>query len=653
MVPGFKSPHVPDRPAMLDTPRIPFVAAFNAKVMPYGEIARTFVPSSKFAELAGHWNAVLVGPRGSGKTTLFKMLSVQGLAAWSGPEAKAFRDTIDYSGIYVPSDIAWSEMVNSLGEGLIKRRWFELMAEAAFVTNVLLATVGTMSARIARREAGKELAYRGVVLAGEAQVELVRSLCAQWRLQPRALSLHAVADALGLRLLDIKRNADLLSQEHEISLDRLEERMPYLGLPLVESVAQAVSSFDRIASVDGLWAILLDEFEVAPRNLQSAVLNSLRATGHQNLLLKVALAPCGPHTLIEMQTGSQPTQNNDFRPVELWYPNKGDADAFCEKVFRSRAPELPWIAGMSPEEVFGISALPIEDDGEAEAAGSVAYGKGPGWEAAFTRLAQRDVDFAHFLANREIDPAELDPSRNSPTGSTTRRVAPVVAFRDAYRGTESGKKRGRRPYLAPYSGWQAIAAMSEGNPRWLIAMLIGILSNVKERRKLPLATRLQTDQVLAVAYGFAETLRTVATNQLRDMKTNVPVFDTLEAIGQYFHDRLVKDPFVEDPPMSFDVEDSISEDVENCLRLAMNHGAIVCYEHGDTISGYGSLKGKRFRLSHLLAPVFKIPLRKSKSAKLGVILARPASGRPVAVRFAPPPVAAAAPEQPEQGSFEW
>lgn len=550
-------------------------------------------------------------------------------------------------------------MVNSLGEGRLPQRWFELMAEAAFVTNVLIATVATMAARIARGASQSEggARYRSVELPSGAQAELVQTLSEQWKLKPSALSLHAVANSLGQRLLDLKRNADLLSHESTFTLEGLEARMPYLGLPMVESVAQAVASFDRLTGEQGLWAILLDEFEVAPANLQSLVLNSLRATGQQALLIKVALAPCGPHTLIQMQTGSPPSANNDYRQVELWYPNKGDAHDFCAKVFRSRAPELAWMSGKAPEEVFGTSALPIEDESENAAYDGAAYGRGPGWEAAFSRLAEKDDDFAAFLEHRKIDPSKLDPSRNSPTGSTTRRIAPVVAFRDAYRAAEGGKSRGRKPYLAAYSGWQAIAAMSEGNPRWLIAMLIGILSNVKERTKPPLSSKLQTDQVLAVAHGFAETLRTVATNQLRDMKTSTPVFDTLESIGKYFHDRLVKESFVEDPPMSFEVDAGVSTDMENCLRLALNHGAIVCYEHSDTVGGYGSLLNKRFRLSYLLAPVFKVPLRKSKSVKLSVILERGVSTDVPTERRATPELPSirlpARANSPEQGSFEW
>lgn len=66
-----------------------FLDPFNAKAMTFREVASTFVSSTKFAELAGRWNALLVGPRGSGKTTLMKMLSVEALRAWEGMRSSA------------------------------------------------------------------------------------------------------------------------------------------------------------------------------------------------------------------------------------------------------------------------------------------------------------------------------------------------------------------------------------------------------------------------------------------------------------------------------------------------------------------------------------------------------------------------------------
>jgi hypothetical protein len=144
------------------------------------------------------------------------------------------------------------------------------------------------------------------------------------------------------------------------------------------------------------------------------------------------------------------------------------------------------------------------------------------------------------------------------------------------------------------------------------------------------------------------------------MKTATPVFDTLQSIGRYFHERLVTDAFVEDPPMSFEIDNDVSVDMENCLRLALNHGAIVCYERADAVGGYMSLKGKRFRLSHLLAPVFKLPLRKSKAARLSVIMERQQAAAEIGVesdrrrdqartQTVPPPPKAT----PSQGVLEW
>lgn len=144
-------------------------------------------------------------------------------------------------------------------------------------------------------------------------------------------------------------------------------------------------------------------------------------------------------------------------------------------------------------------------------------------------------------------------------------------------------------------------------------------------------------------------MRAAATGQLRGLDTTVPVYETLEKIGQYFHNRLVLDKFVEDPPMSFVVEDDTSQDIENALRIAVNHGALVCYESPDSLGGYSSLKGKRFRLAYLLAPEFKLPLRKSKAVSLATALEE----RPVqhdAVRQVSP--LPATPE-PQQGLLSW
>jgi hypothetical protein len=436
-----------------------------------------------------------------------------------------------------------------------------------------------------------------------------------------------------------------------INVDELTTRMPYLGLPIVDSVTEAIKRFDdAIGESDGLWALLLDEFEVAPEILQREMLTRLRATTSQKLIFKIALAPCGPHTLIDINEATKPTRENDYVQVDLWYADKGNAENFCEQIFNARQAKSKWHnlpANQSAVQVFGESGYAIVDE-TGDSPSKVSYGRGAAWTREFSQLVQKDPTFAEFLKNREIDPEKLDPSSQSQSGSTIRKIAPLVAFRNAYKGIGEGKKRGRKPFKSAYSGWAAICAMSEGNPRWLIGMINGIVAKQTATSNLPLPVVVQQNQLMSMSHAFAEILKTVATSQLRALQTNVAVFDTLEKIGEYFHNRLVLDKFVEDPPLSFWVDNDVSEEVEKALRIAINHGALVCYESTDGLGGYKTLRGKRFRLAYLLAPVFKLPLRKSKVVNLSSALAIERNLVPENVTIEKPQI-----KQLEQGLLQW
>lgn len=608
---------------------VTFLDPFNAKAMTYRQVAKSFVQSSKFHELAGKWNALLIGPRGSGKTTLMKMLSLEALRAWDVEEASSYRAGIQYTGIYVPSDIAWGEMVKGLGNANLDEASTILISSAAFVTNVLQSTVMAMQSRlVVSSDTPNVNNYRMATCTSEQLEEFVRSLAELWKLSPKSLSLRGLANALGHRLLDIKRQSNLLAvtPANEISIKAITSSMPYLGLPMVEAVTSALTLFDEIiGESDGVWALLLDEFEVAPEHLQKEVLTSLRASS-QKLIFKVALAPCGPHTLLDIGDATKPTRGNDYKQIELWYANKDDAEEFCDQLFESRIEKwnnLP--LNTSAIDVFGQSGYAIVDE-TGEVSSKSAYGRGDLWSREFSELAIKDHTFLEFLNRKGIDPQHLDPSPESQNGNTIRKIAPIVAFRNAYKGKVEGKKRGRKPFTSTYGGWPAICAMSEGNPRWLIGMITGITANLPSKPTFPIAVSVQQYQVVSMSHAFAEILQTVATSQLRGLNTQVPVFETLEKIGKYFHNRLVLEKFSEDPSMSFTVDNSVPEDVENSLRIAINHGALVCYESADSLGGYASLRGKRLRLAYFLAPEFKLPLRKSKPVNLSTILTEQSLG---------------------------
>lgn len=599
-----------------------FLEPFNAKAMSFAEVARTFVPSTKFTLLAGAWNSVLVGPRGGGKTTLFKMLSAEGQSAWAGPAAQQYKKTVGYTGIYVPSDIAWGTMLESLVKAGQDEEVGILFSEAAFVTHVLLAVAAGMDRHATLNPVQRPEAPTEEATTAPTQEELERliaTIATLWRLKPVSMSPASLVDVLRERLLDIKRDARLRAKL-KISSTPTEK---YLGMDMLESASQALQAFDRAYNrPDHRWCLLLDEFEVAPMHLQKTVLAAMRASGAQKLLLKVALAPCGPDLLYDQQTNAPPSQTNDVQQVELWYADKTEASEFCQQVFLSRSSSYPALAGKTPSEVFGTSAYAVVDDNdEAEQIGlfNLTGRNKKQVTEQFQSLAEKDPTFLEFLRRKQIDLSqELGMLPSDMHGNTLRKIAPLVAFRNAYKSKVVGRKRGVKPFNTAYSGWESIAAISEGNPRWLIGLITRILSS--DEIQFPVPTPQQTAAVQWNCQRYAEMLQSVANEQFGSIKTSTPVYEVLSKIGTYFHNRLVTTAFVEDPPMSFVVDERVSDDVEHALRIAVNHGAIVCFEAAADVGGFRTLRSRRFRLTYLLAPVFKLPMRKSKSVPLSTIL---------------------------------
>src|SRR5579862_4105224 len=85
--------------------------ALNARQLSYAEIGRSFVPPREFSELCRSVNHVLLGPRGSGKTMLMKMLTRAALDEWQ-PRAGEGSIEPSFIGVYVPTDLLWARTLN-------------------------------------------------------------------------------------------------------------------------------------------------------------------------------------------------------------------------------------------------------------------------------------------------------------------------------------------------------------------------------------------------------------------------------------------------------------------------------------------------------------------------------------------------------------
>jgi hypothetical protein len=599
---------------------ISFLRAFNAKEMPDSEVAQSFVSSKKFSRLAGAWNALILGPRGSGKTTLLKMLRLPALRMWDGEDAEMYRAAINFTGVFVPADITWSEMIEALGGKKLSAELRESIVQSVFCTNVLLALTEAFESRLTPTANAIAPNYRLARCDSAALAAALAVIAEHWSLHPRILSLSGIRAALQSRLLLIQAEVSKYVKRSNAVAANLEAELPFLHLHATTAVEVAVNQFDAvIGDENGKWALLFDEFEIAPAEMQSLVFRRFRSAGNK-VFYKVGLAPCTAHTVGSLASMSEATSTNDYVHIDLWYPEKRSALEFSENLFRSiMARSDNRIANVSPTEIFGVNHFVVDDDIDTD---SVAqpYGKGEQWKTVFESLREKDESFARFLLNKKIDPANLDTSPSTDTGNTVRKIAPLVAFRDAYRreGQDSAK-RGRKKLNFAYSGWEAISAICEGNPRWLIGML-SMMMAAESLGATAVKPSTQVDKIKEATESFSSMLSMVPL-AARGITTSEPIDKLLRQIGDYFFARLVKDDFVEEPPLSFRIDEKVSQDVQAAIRIAINHGALINIpDPGVTVKGFDVLVGKRFRLAYLLAPRFKLPLRATKAVSLSAIL---------------------------------
>lgn len=599
---------------------ISFLRAFNAKEMPDSEVARSFVSSNNFSKLSGAWNALILGPRGSGKTTLLKMLRLPALRMWAGDDADQFRLAMNFTGVFVPADITWSEMIEALGRKKMAPDLREAVVQSMFCTNVLLALTEAFESRLIPTANAVAKDYRLASCDSATLTAALAVIADHWSLKPKILSLSGIKAALQSRLLLIQTVVAKCVKGQAAVVDDLDTQLPFLHLHATTAVEVAVNQFDTaIGDDNGKWALLFDEFEIAPAEMQSMVFRRFRSAGNK-VFYKVGLAPCTAHTMGSLAKMSEATSTNDYIYVELWYSEKRLALEFSEKLFRSiMSRSSNGAANSSPTEIFGANHFVVEDGNDPDVVAQ-PYGKGEHWKLVFESLREKDETFARFLSNKRIDPANLETSPTTETGNTVRKIAPLVAFRDAFRRDgQHSAKRGRKKLNFAYSGWEAISAICEGNPRWLIGIL-NMMMAAEALGATAVKPSTQVDKIREATESFSSMLSTVPLTS-RGIETTQQIDKLLRQIGEYFFARLVTDDFVEEPPLSFWVDEKVSADIQAAIRIAINHGALISISDPVVkVEGFEDLVGKRFRLAYLLAPRFKLPLRATKAVALSTIL---------------------------------
>lgn len=583
--------------------------SFNARALTPKQVAIGFVPPEAFRKLCKRRHSVVAGPRGSGKTTLLKMLQVSALRAWQHPDAEGIRSQIDFTGIFIPTDRTWSEQLCAVGADQLDRSLQEILGIAAFTTQILRATISACIERVAADPSLAAPNFRRVELSPTQEVELARRLASVWDLSDEAATLLGLRASLAKRLMSIHQIANqctlMPAQERSLFVRDIK----FLHLNYLSALPAFLDIFEEVTGLtDERWALLFDELELAPQRIRTSLTHALRSVD-QRLIFKLSIAPFSRELEDNVQAASD---RNDFDLVPLWYPSKEDGYPFSRSLVRHMLARK----GISdnPERIFGHT---IAESGRVGS--SQEYRRAP----VYRSLAAKDPTFSAYLDRNGIALTAISLPSENEQAAALRKVVSLVTIRDAYLRSRHEDNGGDSAYRSRksahiYCGIPAMLAVSEGNPRWLIGLVDQLLDQRDDSGRVP--RFVQDREITSLISRFSAFLRTIP-NESTDRQLKRPnVYALVDSIGKALSREILDKPFNPDPVGTFTVDSHAPEAQLRALEQAIYAGAIVFVPESESEIATGSLRGKRFRLTYLLAPKHKLPLVLLRSKSLGALL---------------------------------
>lgn len=585
--------------------------SFNARSLAPEQVAKTFIPPPVFHSLTARCHSTVIGPRGSGKTSLLKMIQPSALENWDSIDAEEYRKRVDYTGVFIPTDVSWNRQTVAIVEGL-SSKMVKLFRGAAFTTHVLHELIEVLNWRCDKPKASQIVPFRRTNLLKDKERLLVRELADSWILKPTTESLIGLKHSLGARHVAIWS----LAQRASLTGASIESLPEWMTLDFLSCCGQAVELFDdAIGESNARWALLFDELELAPEWIMQGLLSGLRST-NEKLLFKLAVSPFNERYEM-LKSAIQPVPDQDYNEIRLWHANKEDGLEFSQKLFlsvcRDRGVKVDKVA-----DLVGQSFL------DMDTAGTKSYERGSSQYRTLAKALRTDTTFHDYWCENNLSLDSLSELSEEERAAKVRKIYPLVLIRNFFRVPPNSRLAGKqarrsRKSIEVYTGAASLLTISEGNPRWIIG-LTRLLLNRIDSAKLPIKRSDQGRILEETIHKFRARLKTISLDASTPKLRSKTLLGFLDIIGTYFKDHVVIERFTPQPPLSFTVDTNAHPSLITAIGRAVNSGAIVYVPDKGSIGLLNDMKGKRFRLSYLLAPYFNLPLRLGDSASIFRIL---------------------------------
>lgn len=576
----------------MSRPTAPVYGSNNARNTKPEDVAKGFVAPPQFWEIVPAENTALRGPRGSGKTTLLKMLQVPALEAWEDDEADRAREMATYSGVFVPADRSWTGQVEAHGRDLGVDTLRTSLGNACFVLHALRALVRCAEERVRPTDAAHP--HGRAKVSPEVQESIVRDVWREWALTEPVSSLTGLRFALSDLIADLGRTAREALRTPG-GVDRLTNHRA-LNLDVIDATVPFIERFNHAADQeDHVWAFLIDEIEFLPPGIYSGIIRSMRGRDTR-IIQKVSMAPYTSVTS-EFDDPLGGMAKHDVTPVDLTFDDKEAGYPFSRRLVERALPD-----DLTPQGLLG-------DPGWFERpAGQDAYGDGTRNGAAIRSLAGKDKDFRRWLEEHQIDAEHLDETQGDERAATLRKAIQVILLRDEYLRASGGRlvhrsRKAAKTYVGEYSTY----ALCENNPRLLKGLIVRLVSAAKRGQ---LSDSVRAREIASAADEYKLHLRAIEVKGSLD--DDYLPRRLIQTIGESLAEGVYGEQFDPEPPLSFTVPSTMGEEsgLRRTLTQLSHYGAIVQQSES------------RFRLSHMFAPIFALPLRQGRSRALEPMLNR-------------------------------
>lgn len=573
---------------------------FNAKRLSPAEVADTFVTPEYFSKIASADHCYIIGPRGSGKTTLLRMLTGESLAAWRGKDTHLLRKRVVYSSIFLPTDDLWASQVSGQD------------GETAFSLQLLSSFIETVRYRTRVIDASGNPTHLPAIMVQSQEIEFVNACASAWGLSLRVPSLTTLQQGL---------------DDYLLRLTLGEKAAPLSAGRTFELLTHAIRAFNRLVGQDRhRWALLLDEMELAPREIHREVNRHIRG-GAQELILKLSMSPFDRYMHIN-DLEVKPAAGNDFQPFYLAGRALRESRSITEGLWREslKAKNIDFV---EMSKALGVSPVTTSNFDRRTSVSET--------QKVLTQARDTDLTFAGWLKRRNIDIRSLDTLSYNQRSATVRKVFPLLVFRNAFlhHDARRAKTRSRKKPTEVFSGAAAVTAMLEGNPRWIKSAFAQMLQSYdRETKSVPPGA--QYDAVLALSNRFEALLKVLPVRDA-EVDASYTVTEMVEALARHFHESNLSE-FSPDPQNCFTIDKATESEAIGSIALGLYSGAFVHVRDRKSPAVLDKFEGQRFRLAYILAirQGKEFPLRLGKDVKLSAVLGQPEKPSSPAVQLPDP-----------------